>query len=452
MPPKFTPAWLEARQVDLPPVTKDEIVGLTHVMAEIGSVVERLADTAAARALGAQPPKGILFYGPPGSGKTLVARYLAGTLGSDVPMYELSSDELTAPLLRGVFRHLASRAQRSVCYLDEIDAWGLMRDAPMHSEGSRLLLGAALAALDGLTPTAGPIVVASSNRPPVALDPALVRSGRLGIHVRFDLPNEDDRAECFRRFLVGRPVDGQIDIERLARLSRGASPATILGAIDDGAGIALVRRARSIGADDLLTAIRRSGEVQPEEDFEDPDRRFRAAVHEGGHVAAACRLRGADYVYSVRLTALGGVTDTGSDRSDRDHVPDDVARDALVIAFGGLAAERALLGEPSLSSREDIERATQLALARVVAGVESAHPPVSLDSLHPYAAETLKGTASDAVTRVLEDARAQAASIVESVVPAIERFARVLADRGDLVGSDLHAAIEIAGMPGPDGR
>lgn len=452
MATKFSPDWLAARQVDLPPVTRGEIIGLTHVMAEIESVVERLADTAAARALGAQPPKGILFYGPPGSGKTLVARYLAGTLGSDVPMYELSSDELTAPLLRGVFRHLASRAGRSVAYLDEIDGWGLMRDAPMHSESSRVLLVSALAALDGLVPTAGPVVIASSNRPPAALDPALVRSGRLGIHIRFDLPDEEDRAECFQRFLIGRPVDDDIDIAQLARLSRGTSPAAIRGLIDDAAGLALARHARFIGSDDLVSAVRRSGEVAPEEDLEDPDRRWRAALHEAGHLAVACRLRGSDHVYSVRLTAFGGVTETGPDRSDRDHVPDDVARDSLVISFGGLAAERAVLGEPSLSSRDDVERGTQLALARIVAGVEPAHPPVSLDALHPYTAETLKGTASDIVTRVLEEARARAASIVEAAGPAIERFAQTLDGAGELVGPELHAAIDLAGIPGPDGR
>ena len=155
MSSKSTPAWLAARQVDLPPVTAGEIVGLTHVMSEIAWVVERLGDTAAARALGAQPPKGILFYGPPGSGKTLVARYLAGTLGSDVPMYEMSSDELTAPRVRSVFRHLAGQAGRSVLYLDEVDAWG-PSNAPMRFRRESSALGRGPGLPGWLGPHGGP--------------------------------------------------------------------------------------------------------------------------------------------------------------------------------------------------------------------------------------------------------------------------------------------------------
>lgn len=447
----FTPKWLEAHRVDLPPVDRRDIVGLTHVMTEIASVVGRLDDTEAARAIGAVLPRGVLFHGPAGTGKTLTARFLAGTLGPDVPMFEVSSDELTAPLLRALFRHLAMAYPRSVLYLDEIDQWAMTRDAvPYHSSSTRLVLTAALAALDGLVPTAGPIVIASSNRPPRSLDGALVRSGRLGIHIRFDLPDEAERAELFRRMLSGRPVDADIDFDRLARLSRDLSPAAIRGLVDDAAGLALARGGRTIGPDDLVEAIRRNGSIEPAEGLQDPERRRRTAVHEAGHVAVAIRLRGAAWIYAVRITAFGGSTETGHDRSLQQVMTDDAVRDNMIIGMAGFAAERALLGEPSLTSESDMNAVTRLAMSRLASGVDPTFPPISFDALNPFVSQDLMRAAGTALAERLEAARGNAEAIVASATGAIERFARVLDEAGELVGSELTSAIEAAGFVGPE--
>lgn len=448
----FSPGWLERHRVDLPPVRREDIVGLTHVMGELASLVARLADTQGAALLRAELPKGILFHGPAGTGKTLVARYLAGTLGPDVPMYEVSSDELSPPRFRGALRYLAAAHRRSILYADEIDQWAMDRHTGYHSPETRLLLTAALAALDGLRPTVGPTVIASSNQAPRFLDPALVRPGRLGIHVRFDLPDEAEREALFGLFLAGRPLAGSPDLRRLARLTLGSTPADIRGMVDDAAGLALAAGRQAIGEPELVGAIRRDGEVGPEELAADPARRHRVAVHEAGHVAACVGLRGPAWVYAVAIAAHGGGETRYGVEGEAAVRADDEVRAGLVVAFAGLAAERAILGEPTLAARGDVEGATATALERLGAGVEPAFPPLALDVLDRTASEALKAQAGSVLARTLEEARAEAARLVGAALAAIECFAAALEEAGELTGRDLAAAIAAAGFPGPGGE
>lgn len=447
----FNPEWLESHRVDLAPVERGDIIGLTHVMAELESLVGRLADAEGAALLGAELPKGVLFHGPAGTGKTLVARHLAGTIGPGVPMYEVSSDELSPDRFRGALRYLAEKHPRSILYADEIDQWALDRSmVAFHSPETRLLLTAALAALDGLRPTEGPMVIASSNRSPRHLDQALVRPGRIGIHVRFDLPSEDEREALFSRFLAGRPLAGAPDLRRLARLTRGATPAAIRGMIDDAAGLALAAGRRAIGELELVEAIRRDGEISPEEIGTDPVRRHSVAVHESGHVAVCVRLRGPEWVYSVAISPQGGGETHHGVEGEAAIRTDDEIRDGFVVAFAGLAAERAILGEPTLSSSGDIDRATAKAFERLGAGVEPAFPPISFGELDSNASEALKAQAGFVLARMLDEARSEAVRLVADAIPAIERFAVALEAAGELTGPDLAAAIAAAGFPGPE--
>jgi cell division protease FtsH len=159
---------------------REQVVGIGHVMAEIDSLLARIRDRERAEALGIETPRGILFWGDPGVGKTLVARLFAASLNEDIPFYEVSADELTPVRIRFAMSHLAMLGGPAVLYIDEIDNFGMARDYIGHDLRSRQLLTATLAALDGLIPTPGPLVIASSNRPPEYLDAALVRAGRLG--------------------------------------------------------------------------------------------------------------------------------------------------------------------------------------------------------------------------------------------------------------------------------
>ena len=438
---EFTPDWLEAHRVDLGALRHDEVVGIGHVLTEIDGLVARLRDPARATAFGLVPPRGILFWGLPGLGKTLCARYLASRLGADIPFYEVSADELTPERIRGTLRYLADAHPRSVLYADEIDTIGMSRDYAGHDPETRLRLTALLAALDGLRATDGPIVIAASNRPPHQLDAALVRAGRLGIRVRFDAPDEPERVALLRLFTRGLPVEPEIDWEHLARLTRGGTPADLRQAAEDAAGLAFAAGRSVVGTPDLVAAVRRGGRIEPEPEGAAEVRR-RIAVHESGHVCACVALRNPAFVYAVRMGMSEGSTSYGDERVPEALRPDDIARDALVIAFAGSAAEQALLGEATAGGASDVSGATALALGRIGAGLTDELTPVDLDHLGRNVAEALKTELAVDIADQLTAARERARSIVAANVEPIRRFADLLETAGELTGEALAAAIE----------
>ena len=451
---RFRPAWLEGHRVDVTRLRRADVVGIGHVLAEVDALVARLRDPDRAAAMGVEPPRGILFHGAPGLGKTLVARYLAASLGTAVPMYEVSADELTPERIRGSLRYLAAAHPRSVLYLDEVDTIGMTRDYPGHDPETRLRLTALLAALDGLLATSGPIVVASSNRQPAYLDAALVRSGRLGYKVAFDAPSEDERVALFALFTRAMPQDEGIDWRHAARLTRDKTPADLRQLVEDAAGIALARADGGPGtprlrAEDVLAAIRRDGRIEPDDDTR-PALRHRAAIHEAGHVAACVALRGATWVYAVRV---GGTLGEGSTAFGEEGVPDwqrpdDEARDALVASYAGIAAEVALLGEGTTGGRGDVERGTELVLDRIAAGLVGDPAPLDLRLLGRNVAGSLKARLAATLLAQVREARAAAAAIVEANREPIERFAAALDAAGELTGDELQAAIAAAGFRG----
>ena len=443
---RFRPGWLEGHRVYVAALRRTDVVGIGHVLTEIDALVARLRDPARAAAMGVEPPRGVLLWGEPGLGKTLVARYMAASLGPGVPFFEVSADELTPERIRGSLRYLAEHHERSALYMDEIDTIGLHRDFPgAHDTETKLRLGALLASLDGLVSTAGPVVIASSNRPPESLDPALVRSGRLGFKVRFDAPNEQERIELFALFTRSIPTDPAIDWLHPARLTRGRTPADLRQLVDDAAGMALAEGRRRVDGEHVLAAIRRSGSIEPENSL-NPITRSRMAVHESGHVAVSVALRGPDYCTAVRLGALGGTSSFGPEEINDGHLPDDEIRDRLTIGFGGVAAESAILGEGSLGGRSDVSQATGIALSRIMAGLTGDPAPLDLDHLGSHVSASLKEALAGAIVGPIAEARALAIAIVARNHEPIRQFAAALDAAGEMTGDTLRTAIDDAGF------
>lgn len=445
----FTPEWLEAHRVDVSALRRDQVVGIGHVMTEIDGLIARLRDPEAASRFGLTSPRGFVFHGEPGTGKTLCARYFASQIGDAVPFYEVSADELTPERIRGAMRYLAETHPRSVLYADEIDTIAISRDYRGHDGESRMRLTALLAALDGLTSTEGPIVIAASNRPPAQMDPAAVRPGRLGYRVAFSVPSETERVALLRLFTTGLPLDPRIDFLRLARLTRGHTPAALRQIAEDAAGMAFAARHASVEMDDMLTAARRNGRIEPEPDGIGEVRK-RIAVHEAGHTAACVALRGPDEVYAVVIGLTEGSTRHGDERVPGFLRPDDLTRDAIAIAFGGVAAEQAVLGEGSQGGARDVSYATRLARGRIASGLTES-TPVDLDALGRAAAATLKTEMAADLRGQLREARRRARAIVAVNVEPIRRFAGTLEEAGALTGDELAAAIGDAQfVPAPD--
>jgi cell division protease FtsH len=446
---EFSPAWLEAHRVDLRRIHRDEIVGIGHVQREVASLVGRLRNPELVRSAGADLPRGILFHGSPGTGKTLTARSLALQLGEDVPFYELSSDEVSPDRARMTLRYLADRFTRSVLYIDEIDGFALHRDADQQTTTTRAVLVAFLAALDGLVESEGPIVIASSNRQPWQLDPALTRPGRLGFAVAFDEPDEEERVQLFELFARRRPLDGAIDWLHLAQLSRGQSPAALRQALDDALGLALAEGRTAIRQADVLEALRRHGQIWPEVVL-DADEVRRICVHEAGHVAAGIALLGPSYVYSVDVTERGGVTHLGKDEQNHITIPDSLLRAQVVFGYAGIAAEQVVFGEHSRPSDDDVEAVTQKLLSRIEHGLDEHFPPVAPSAFGERLAEALRERLMSIVVGHAEEARAIAGRIVADNAEGIKRFAEILYEKRPLTGEALQEAIARAGFVQPE--
>lgn len=445
---RFNQRWLEAHQVHVDGVERDQVVGIGHAMSEVESLLVRLREPDRAKALGAVPPRGILFHGNPGTGKTLLARYLAASLGKRVPLFEVGSDELSPDRLRQGVRWMADAFERSVLFVDEADSWAVNRAYMQHSPATRLLLTAALNALDGLVPTGGPVVIVATNRHPSELDPALVRAGRLGIHVAFDLPTEEERVALFKLFLSGRPIDPAIDTRHAARLTRGRTPADLRSYVDDAAGLALAVERDVIADADLVAAVRRAGAVLPETDLDNPARRWRNAVHEASHVAVATVLRGGDWVFSVMLEPMGGRTTLGSEDVIDSDRPDDELHDLLAVGAAGLAGEIAVLGEGTLSGHADVSIATSLGIRRVASGLDPRGPSIDFEALGGNVSESLKLALGERLMDAAQEARQRAKAIVEANVDPIVAFATSLDQAGELTGDELASAIGAAGFQG----
>ena len=441
----FSPDWLNEHRVDLARARAQEVVGIGHVRREVASLVGRLRHPEVVRAAGGALPRGILFHGAPGTGKTLTARNLALQLGSDIPFFELSSDEVSPERARETLRYLAEAYDRSVLYIDEIDGFAMHRDAPQQTAVTRAVLVAFLAALDGLIESEGPIVIASSNRRPFELDPALVRPGRIGFAVAFDVPDEDERVQLFQVFSSNRQLEEPVDWRHLAQVARGQSPAGLRQVLDDALGLALAEDRAALRQADILEALRRSGQVLPDVTL-DPDEVRVICVHEAGHVAAAVALEGPQFVYSVDVTVRGGLTQLGADEERHIVMPDAMLRARIVTAYAGMAAEELIFGAQSRPSDNDWSRATQTLLGRIEDGLDVHFPPIAPSEFGDELAESLKNRLADLVVRHAGQAMALAKDVVERNEAAIRAFAERLERERPLTGPALQAAIAEAGF------
>ena len=428
-------AWLDQHRVDVGTLRSDEIVGVGHAKREVESLAQRLRMADYLTRIGAALPRGVLFHGPAGTGKTLSARYLARLLGTDVPFYEVSADELTPARVRDLFRRLD--AHQAVLYLDEIDHVGRPKSDFRHDPESRQTLIALLAAIDGLRAESGLLVVASSTDAPGDLDPALLRGGRLGVWVGFSLPEQAERVALFEHFASTREFDGAIDWQEAARLVAGAAPADLRQVLDDAVGIGLQNEHPLPMHEDVLEAARRRGILSPEVPV-DPARRYRYAVHEAGHVAIVVAVHGARRIVEVSIHGSGGQVQLDDDPAHDTTFSLDLA---LLVAFGGTVAEEIMLGSASEGGARDVANATDILLRQASFGVLPDFPPVSPAALDDLMSHELKDQLSRVIAERVEMARIDVRRSLHGQATAIEHFARALEAAETLVGDDLQDAI-----------
>ena len=356
-----------------PQVSFADVAGVEEAKEELLEVVEFLKYPERFLALGAKIPKGVLLVGPPGTGKTLMARAVAGEAG--VPFFSISGSEFVEMFV-GVgasrVRDLFDQAKRNapcIVFVDEIDAVGRHRGAGLgggHDEREQTL-NQILVEMDGFETGTNVIVMAATNRPDI-LDPALLRPGRFDRRVILDNPDLKGRKEILGVHSKGKPLDEDVDLERVARQTVGFSGADLANLVNEAAILTARRMKKLIGISEFSESIDRV--------TAGPERRSRVitahekevtAYHESGHALVAHVLPDADPVAKVTIIArgqTGGYTKTVPEE-DRHLITSNQLEARLAMAMGGRAAEELVFGETTTGATNDLEQATNIARTMV---------------------------------------------------------------------------------------
>ena len=354
-------------------VTFDDVAGADEEKAELQEIVELLKDPTKYQQIGAKIPKGVLLVGPPGNGKTLLAKAVAGEAG--VPFYSISGSDFLelyvgvgAARVRDLFDQ-AKKSAPSIIFIDEIDAVGRRRGAGLgggHDEREQTL-NQLLVEMDGFDINESVIVMAATNRRDV-LDPALLRPGRFDRQVYVNYPDIAGREAILKVHSKNKPLAPDVDLKQVAAATVGFTGADLANLINEAALLAVKKGRKAITAEDLSDASikviagpeKKSRVVLPEE-------KKLTAYHEAGHAVCHYYCPTQDKVSEVSIIprgAAGGYT-MALPEHDKSYVSRTEMNENIVVLLGGRAAEKLILDDISTGASNDIERATDTARSMV---------------------------------------------------------------------------------------
>jgi cell division protease FtsH len=450
-------------------VTFEDVAGIDEAEDELVEVVDFLRNPERYTRLGATVPKGVLLSGLPGTGKTLLARAVAGEAG--VPFFSISASEFIeaivgvgASRVRDLFAQAKATAP-AIVFIDELDAIGRSRGGSStiggHDEREQTL-NQILTEMDGFSGTEGVIVIASTNRPEV-LDQALLRPGRFDRRVTVNPPDQTGRRLILEVHTRGVPLADDVELDALASSTPGMVGADLRNLVNEAA----------------LTAARRSHERVQMPDFTDSlerivlgaerrivlsvEERERTAYHESGHALLGMLQPGADPVRKISIIPRGralGVT-FQSPSTDRYGYTAEYLRGRLVGSLGGRAAEQLVYGDMTTGAESDLEQATRI--ARQMAGrwgMSERIGPVSVlpgpndePTLFPGAGDASERTrelVDEEVRRILEECERTALAQLEAHRDQLEALTRALLEHETLDEPDAYRIAGIDRTPLPD--
>jgi cell division protease FtsH len=354
---------------DMPKVTFADVAGVDEAVEELQEIKEFLAEPAKFQAVGAKIPKGVLLYGQPGTGKTLLARAVAGEAG--VPFYSISGSDFVemfvgvgASRVRDLFDQAKANAP-AIVFVDEIDAVGRHRGAGLgggHDEREQTL-NQLLVEMDGFDVKTNVILIAATNRPDI-LDPALLRPGRFDRQIAVDAPDMQGRNHILQVHSKGKPMAPSVDLLGVARRTPGFTGADLANVLNEAALLTARAGARVIDDRALDEAIDRviAGPQKRSRLMNEKEKKI-TAYHEGGHALVAASLRHTDPVTKVTILprgrALGYTMVMPLD--DKYSTTRNELLDQLAYALGGRVAEELVFHDPTTGASNDIEKATAIA-------------------------------------------------------------------------------------------
>ena len=440
------------------PVTFKDVAGLGEAKEEVMEIVDFLKEPQKYTRLGGKIPKGALLIGAPGTGKTLLAKAMAGE--AKVPFFSISGSDFVemfvgvgASRVRDLFKQAREKAP-CIIFVDEIDAIGRARGKNSIQGGNderENTLNQLLVEMDGFGSDKGIILVAATNRPDV-LDPALLRPGRFDRQIHVDRPDLKEREQIFKVHVKNIKLEEGLDLSKLAALTPGFVGADIANICNEAALIAARSNKDSIGLDDFNAAIDRViGGLEKKNKIISPDEKKRIAYHEAGHAVSSWFLEHAHPLVKVTVVprgqSLGAAWYTPSERnlSTKEQMLDEMA-----ATLAGRAAEELIFGQISTGAQNDLDKVTSTAYSMVViygmtesVGNVSYYELMKNDTFQkPYSDETARIIDKE-VKAIIEEQYVRVLALLKERREELIKVAEVLLEKEVIVKDDVVKLIGI---------
>ena len=460
----FTRARARRTEGEATHTTFADVAGIDDAKDELAEIVDYLRRPERYRRLGGRVPRGVLLSGAPGTGKTLLARAVAGE--ARVPFFSMSASEFVemivgvgASRVRDLFEQ-AKAAAPAIVFIDELDAIGRARMAGTALGGNderEQTLNQILTEMDGFEPGSGVVVLAATNRAEV-LDPALLRPGRFDRRIAVQAPDSAGRRRILDVHTRSLPLAADVDLDALASATPGMVGADLANLANEAALLATRRDHERVEQRDFTDALERVILGAERKVILSPEDKRRTAYHEAGHALVGMLTPGADPVRKVSIIPRGhalGVTHSAPD-ADRFNYDERELLALIRVAIAGRAAEEIVFGDRTTGAESDIQQLTQLAHAMIARwGMSDELGPVALPDPEqssmlavaaPAVSESTHREIDREVRRIIAGAREDAVRLLREERPRLDGLAAALLEQETL---DQDAAYRAAGLEPP---